>query len=148
MSITRTDTVSGSDQVVLYKTTDVDFRSASMSALVAYLQSALTFPGQYVRQDSAPSASPFTLAITSGNQDIFLRLTPTGTMAVGTLTLPLASGCLDGQRVMVFTTQAVTTLNLTLNGATAVLGAPTTLAQYGYFTLVFDIVTLNWNRVG
>lgn len=148
MSITRTDTVSGSDQVVLYKTTDVDFRSAPMSALVAYLQSALTFPGQYVRQDSAPSASPFTLAITSGNQDIFLRLAPTGVMAVGNLTLPLASGCLDGQRVLVNTSQAVTTLNFNLNGATAVLGAPTTLAQNAFFTLVFCKVTLNWSRIG
>jgi len=148
MSITRTDTVNTSDQVVLYKTNDVDIRSAPFSALVTALQSALTFPGQYVRQDSAPAASPFTLAITSGNQDIFLRLAPTGVMAVGNLTLPLASGCLDGQRVMVFTAQEVTTLNITLNGATAALGAPTTLAQYGYFTLVFDIVTLNWNRVG
>lgn len=148
MSITRTDTVSTSDQVVLYKTGDADFRSSPFSALVTALQSALAFPGGYIRQDSAPAASPFTLAITSGNQDIFLRLAPTGTLAVGTLTLPLSSGCRDGQRVLVNTSAEVTTLNIGLNGATAALGAPTTLAANDYFELIFDSTTANWSRIG
>lgn len=148
MSLTRTDTVNTSDLIVLYKTGDSDYRAAPFSALVAALQSALTFPGGFIRQDSAPAATGFTLAITTGNQDIFLRLAPTGTLAAGTLTLPLAATCRDDQRVLVNTTQEITTLTLGLNGATAALGAPTTLAANAYFELVFDATTYNWSRVG
>ena len=144
----RTDTVATSDLIVLFKSGDVDYRAAPFSALVTALQSALAFPNAWVRQDVAPSASPFTTAITSGNQNIFLRLAPTGTLAVGNLTLPLSSGCVDGQGILVNTTQTVTTLNINLNGATAALGAPTTLAANAWFEMVFDKTTGNWSRVG
>jgi len=148
MAQSRTDTIDDNDLFIIWKTTDVDYRQAPVSAVVTYMQDNLTFPGGYVRQYSSPAASPFTLAITSGNADIHLILTPTGTMAVGTLTLPLASGCLDGQRVLVNTTAAVTTLNIGLNGAVGAVGAPTTIAANGYFTLTYDAVTTNWYRVG
>lgn len=102
----------------------------------------------YITQYSAPSATAFTVAITDSQNSIHLILTPTAGFATGTITLPAASNALDGQMVLVNCTQPVTTLTIGSNGATAVTGAPTTLAGNAYFTLKFDRVTQTWYRIG
>jgi len=63
------------------------------------------------------------------------------------LVLPPVAGVLDKQELLVNTTQAVTTLTVSANGAT-VVGAPTTLAAGGFFCLRFDGVLDTWYRVG
>jgi hypothetical protein len=146
--LTRTDEVTSSDLFTVFKYNDSDYRAAPASAVVSYIQGALTFPGDYTTQYSAPSATGFTVAITTGSNDIHLILTPLAGYATGTLTLPLASTCVDGQRVMVNSTQAVTTLTVGTNGAAGAVGAPTTLAANAFFTLKYDKPSNNWYRVG
>ena len=99
-------------------------------------------------QYSAPSASPFTVAITDSDASIWLILTPTGTLATGTITLPAVANAVDRQEVLVNCTQIVTSLTVGGNGATAVTGAPTTLAANAYFRMRYDAATLTWYRVG
>ena len=45
-------------------------------------------------------------------------------------------------------TQAVTTLTVSANGATAVNGAPAALTANGFFRLRFDGIFQSWYRIG
>lgn len=139
------------DKFVIYSVTDGTYEAVTATQLKTWLQTNLTFSGNYVTQYSAPSATGFSVTIGNGSvvtADTHLILTPVAGYASGTVTLPQAAGCLDGQKVMVSCTQIVTTLTIGNNGATSVTGAPTTLAANAFFTLKFDKPSLTWNRVG
>jgi hypothetical protein len=127
-----------------------DYRYAA-SALLTYIQSNLSLPGIFTTQYSSPSATAFSVTITDGSSDntnVHLILTPTGAFAAGTITLPPAAECVDGQEVLVNCTQAVTTLTVAANGATAVTGEPSGLSANDFFRLKYDKPTLTWYRVG
>lgn len=128
-----------------------DFRLV-VGDLLDYAQANLEFPDSqaFQTQYAAPSATGFSIALSPSpvTNNVHLILTPTGAFAAGTIVLPLATTCVDGQRVLVNTTQAVTTLTVSGNGATAVIGAPTTLAANAFFQLKFDQPTSNWYRIG
>jgi hypothetical protein len=57
-----------------------------------------------------------------------MLLQPAGTLATGTITLPLNTGVPDGTTVLITTTQEITSLTIALNGATALYGGVTTLS--------------------
>lgn len=143
------ETIDGSELLVCFDTSNSDTRKFSVSALTTYTTGL--FAGNisgYTTQYSAPSATGFTVAITDIGSDVHLILTPTAGFAAGTITLPAVANCKDGQRVLVNCTQAITTLTVNGNGATSVIGAPTTISANGYFTLKYDSVTKNWYRIG
>ena len=145
--LTRTDSVGAGDVVPVYVQNEGDARGAAMSVLQAYMQANLDFDNQAQEtQYAAPSATGFSIAIAAGPQSTHLILTPTGAFAAGTLVLPAVATAIDKQSLTVNTTQAVTTLTISANGATAVIGAPTTLAANAFFTLRFDLTTKNWYR--
>ena len=146
MALTRTDTITADDLTVLFKYADSDYRGAPMGALVDYLQSALTFPGSYAKKYASPGSTGFTVAMDDNEHDQHLILTPLAGYAAGTITLPLKSTVVDGQRILVNCTQAVTTLTVAGNGAT-VVGAPATLAANAFFTLTYDSINSTWYRV-
>jgi len=56
-----------------------------------------------------------------------MLLQPAGTLATGTITLPLNTGVPDGTTVLITTTQEITSLTIALNGASAIFGAVTSL---------------------
>jgi hypothetical protein len=147
MALSRTDTIDPSDLVTIWKTSDGDYRAAVWSMLMEYIQANISVPGAFVTEYASPSATGFSVAL-SGSDDIHLILTPVAGYAAGTLTLPALAGLIDGQRVLVNCTQAVTTLTIAANGATAVVGAPTTLAANAFFMLKYDAVAKTWYRVG
>lgn len=144
------DTLSDGDGLVVYIPSKGDARRAALSTLVEYLNGALTFPTDYETQYFAPSATGFTVTITPVNEDanVHLLMTPLAGYAAGTIVLPIYPGLADGQEVLVNSTQSVTTLTISLNGATAANGAPTTLAANAFFRLKFDAVLKSWYRVG
>lgn len=150
--LTRASDVSAGDLVPIFSTDNGDARAAAMSVLLAYIEDNLPASFvDYVTQYSAPNATGFNIAITDGasnNTNVHLILTPTAGFAAGTITLPAKAGLVDKQEVLVNCTQAVTTLTVALNGATAAVGAPTTLAANAFFRLKYDAVTFNWYRVG
>ena len=141
--LTAVDTLSGADQIRIGVASNRDARRAAISVLLAYMQDNLVFPQSgSVQQYSAPSITGFTTVVLVA--DTWLILTPTGTMATGTITLPAVRNA--QQWVQVSTTQAVTAL--TVGGAGAsVSGAPTTLAAGGFFTMAYDETTNAWYRV-
>lgn len=146
--LTRTDSVGPGDVVPVYVQNEGDARGAAMSVLQAFMQANLNFDSAAQEtQYAAPSATGFSIAIAAGPQSTHLILTPTGTFAAGTLVLPAVATVVDKQSLTVNSTQVVTALTISANGATAVIGAPTTLAANAFFTLKFDLTTKNWYRV-
>ena len=120
---------------------------ASLSTLLTFIQTYFASP-QFTTTYSTPSATGFNVncANTANNQ--WQVIAPAAGYAAGTLTLPAVAGCADGQEILVNITQAVTTFTVALNGATAALGAPTTLAANGFFRLRYQLAYTTWYRVG
>lgn len=138
------DQLAAGDLLAVWATGNGDTRKGSIGLLTTYMQGALTLPGALTTQYAAPSASPFTVTVAQGNT--WLLLTPTGTLAVGTIVLPTAPT--DKAEVSVNCTQIVTSLTVSAGGTT-VTGAPTTLASANaFFTMRYDAATAAWYRVG
>jgi hypothetical protein len=147
--LTAVNAVVASDLVPIYSSANGDARKASMSVIAAYIQTLLTAAGLFMTQYAAPAATAFNTLITpaTDGESVYLLLTPTGTFATGTITLPAKALCQDGQELLVSCTQIVTALTVAGNGAT-VNGAPTSLAANGFFNLRYDGVFGAWYRVG
>jgi len=144
--LSRADTLTLGDLLVIFSTNNGDARAASMSALLTFFQANLTAPGAMMTQYAAPNATGFSVLIapaTTG-ENVYLLLTPTSGFAAGTITMPASP--VDGQEVLVSCTQSVTALTVAGNGTT-VNGAPTTLAANGFFRLRFDGVHNSWYRI-
>lgn len=145
--LSAVDAVVSSDQVPIYSSSNGDARKASMSVIKDYVLSDATVADDKVTQYASPAATGFTVTVNNSSSSVWLILTPLAGYAAGTITLPAVANCVDRQEVLVNTTQAVTTLTVSGNGAT-VIGAPTTLAANAFFRLRFDDVLNTWYRVG
>lgn len=143
--LSKVTALSSSDLLALFSSSTGDDAAVTLSNLLAWLQEQLTADSGLVTQYAAPNATGFTVTIAppTAGASVWLLLTPVAGYAAGTITLP--SSPVDGQEVLVNTTQAVTTL--TVNGAT-VNGAPTTLAANAFFRLRYDGVLKAFYRVG
>jgi hypothetical protein len=81
------------------------------------------------------------------SQDQWMLLQPAGTLATGTITLPLNTGVPDGTTLLITTTQQITSLTIALNGATAVYGAVTSLAAGAATAIRFYQPTNSWYQI-
>jgi len=133
------------DSLPFYSATAGADRRTSVSQLAEVLQSEMAVNGP-VQQFAAPSATGFsvTIAPPTTGASVWLILTPVADYAAGTIVLP--SGPVDGQEVLVNSTQSVTTLTVSGNGST-VTGAPTTLAANAFFRLKYCAVLSTFYRV-
>src|SRR3990167_4243057 len=132
------DAITAGDMIPMHSSANGDTRRASPAVLLSYMQDNLTIGGfgAYATQYSAPSATGFSVTVTDGaddNTNVHLILTPGGTYAAGTMVLPAIADVVDKQEVLVNCTQIVTTLTIDKNGATALTGAPTTIAAANGF---------------
>lgn len=141
--LASTNTITGSDQFPVYVSGSGDARKASASVLLAYIQSAWMDP-TYTRITASPTLAGFTLPLPTTANSLFVLLTPTGTMATGTIVLPAAASAADGQEIVLYTSQEVTVLSFTLNGATALNGAPTGIQAGAALTLRYDVLSTAW----
>jgi hypothetical protein len=151
-NLTALDILAAGDNLAIGSSTNGDDRRASLSTLLAYLQSNLTITdtsafAEYLTQYAAPSATGQNIQVTDADDNIHLIITPVAGYAAMTITLPASTNCIDKQDILVNCTQAVTTLTVAGNGAT-VTGAPTTLAANAYFRLKYDLAGSTWYRVG
>jgi hypothetical protein len=144
----NTGTPTSASLIPFFDTVNGGDRNMSVAQLAVVILASLA-TGGYVTQYAAPTATGFSVAVNppTNGQNMFLLISPLAAYAAGTIVLPLASNCIDGQQVLCFTTQAITALTTSLNGASGVVGVPTTLAAAGYFTLRFDLVSKNWYRI-
>jgi hypothetical protein len=148
--LSAADAVVAGDLLVIYQSANGDARKASVSLFAAYIQSLLTPAGGEETQYYAPAASGFsvTVAPTTEGGSVHLLMTPLAGYAAGTIVLPALASAEDGQEVLVTSTQLVTALTVSGNGAVAVNGAPTAMTANAFFRLRYDGVTQSWYRVG
>ena len=136
--------LSGGDLFAVWQTSNGDSRKVSVNTLIEYFEDNFSSP-DFDKTVNVP-VTGFSLSFTDNSQNQWLILRPAGTLATGTVVLPVSTGVIDGQEVKVTSTEAVTALTVNGNGAT-VNGGPTTLAADGYFTLKYEATTAEWYRV-
>jgi hypothetical protein len=139
--------VSGGDLLPVYVSNNGDARKVSITQLLQYFQQ--TFAAPTVATNLYTLGTGFNITVpTPVSEQQWMIIQPAGTLATGTVTLPLNTGVPDGTQVRVTTTQIITSFTLALNGAAAAFGAPTTLAANAFFTMRFYQATNSWYRVG
>jgi len=142
--LTAVDTVTASDLIPIWSSTDGDARKASAATLKTYLTGGVSVNDGLITQTASPAATAFNIAV--AKPATWLIITPAAVYATGTITLPFFSDVQGGQIVQVNCSQAVTALTVSGNGAT-VIGAPTALTANSFFTMRYRADTLAWYRV-
>jgi hypothetical protein len=138
--------VSGGDQLPIYVPNNGDARKVSVTQLLEYFQTVFASPT--VSTNLYTPATGFNVTVpTPVSEQQWMLLQPAGTLATGTITLPLNTGTPDGTQVLLTTTQIITAFTLAINGAAAAFGAPTTLAANAFFTVRYYQATNSWYRV-
>jgi hypothetical protein len=139
--------VSGGDLLPIYVPNNGDARKVSVTQLLTYFQTVFAAPT--VSTNLYTPGAGFNITVpTPVSEQQWMLLQPAGTLATGTITLPLNTGTPDGTQLLVTTTQIITAFTLALNGAAAAFGAPTTLAADAFFTMRFYQATNSWYRIG
>lgn len=144
--LSAVDAVVSSDQVPIYSSTNGDARKASMNVIKSYILADVSSSDNKVTQYASPSANDFNVAVNNSSSSVWLILTPVDAYSLGTITLPSVFNCVDRQEVLVSTTQSVTSLSVSGNGA-SIVGEPTELSSIGFFRMRFDAVTQTWYTV-
>jgi hypothetical protein len=134
------------DQLAVYAPNTGDARRLPMSALLAYFQQQFAAPT--VATNLYTPGTGFNIALpTPVAQAQWAVIQPAGTLATGTVTLPLNTLTPDGTEVLITTTQQITAFALALNGAAAGFGDPTTMAAEDFFRMRFYQATNSWYRI-
>ena len=144
------DALASSDKMALFSAALGMDASATLATLLTWLRLQLTAAGALMTQYAAPNAAGFSVQVLAAGdglgQSVWLLLTPLAGYAAGTIVLPAVALCQDQQELQVSTTQTVTALTVSGNGAT-VNGAPTTLTANSAFRIRFDAVLQSWYRI-
>jgi hypothetical protein len=138
--------LSSGDQFAVYNTANGDARRSSLNTLLQFFQQ--TFAAPTMATSLYVPTTGFSISLpTPTTQALWVLLQPAGTLATGTITLPLNTGVADGTEILLTSTQIITALTVALNGATAVFGSPTTLAAGGFARLRWYAATNSWYRI-
>jgi hypothetical protein len=139
-------TISSGDQLPVYSPNNGDARRTSIGSLLTFFQQSFASPTLAVNLYVPGSGFNITVPTPVSN-DQWMLLQPAGTLATGTITLPLNTGVPDGTTVLITSTQEITSLTIALNGATAVYGAVTSLAAGTATQIRFYQPTNSWYQI-
>jgi len=139
-------TVSSGDQLPVYSPNNGDARRLSIGNLLTFFQQSFASPTLSVNLYVPGSGFNITVP-TPVSQDQWMLLQPAGTLATGTITLPLNTGVPDGTTVLITTTQEITSLTIALNGATALYGGVTSLPAGTATAIRFYQPTNSWYQI-
>ena len=138
--------LSGGDLIPVYVPNNGDARKVSVTQLLQYFQQ--TFASPTLATNLYVPGTGFNITVpTPVSNDQWMLLQPAGTLATGTITLPLNTGVPDGTTVLITTTQEITSLTLALNGATAIFGGVTSLAAGTAAAIRFYQPTNSWYQI-
>lgn len=138
--------VSSGEQLPVYSPTNGDARRVSIGTLLDYFEQ--TFASPTLATNVYTPGTGFNLAVpTPVAAQQWMLIQPAGTLATGTITLPLNTQTPNGTEVLITSTQIITTFTLALNGASSAFGAPTTLAANAFFRMRFVQATNSWYRI-
>ena len=150
--LSTSDTLTAGDLLPIWRANNSDTRKTSLTTLQAYMQANLTFPSvaagvsQFVVQYAAPVATSFTVTLLNNSNNQWLILSPTGGFAAGTITFPLLANLADNQEILIVSTQAVTALTISGNGAT-VSGAPAGISANAGLRFKYNALGSIWYRL-
>jgi hypothetical protein len=140
------NTISSGDQLPVYSPNNGDARRTSIGSLLTYFQQ--TFASPTLSTNLYVPATGFNITVpTPVSNDQWMLLQPAGTLAAGTITLPLNTGVPDGTTVLITTTQEITSLTIALNGATAIFGGVVSLAAGTATAIRFYQPTNSWYQI-
>jgi hypothetical protein len=140
------NTISSGDQLPVYSPNNGDARRTSIGSLLTYFQQ--TFASPTLSTNLYVPATGFNITVpTPVSNDQWMLLQPAGTLAAGTITLPLNTGVPDGTTVLITTTQEITSLTLALNGASAIYGGVVSLAAGTATAIRFYQPTNSWYQI-
>jgi len=138
--------VSGADQIPVYNTNNGDARKMSVNALLQYFQT--TFAAPTVSTNLFTPGAGFNVTVPTPVADQqWMILQPAGTLATGTVTLPLNTGVPDGTEVLITSTQTVTAFTLALNGAAQIFGNVSTLTSGAAIRYRYYLATNSWYNI-
>ena len=140
------NTISSGDQLPVYSPNNGDARRTSIGSLLTFFQQSFASPTLSVNLYVPGSGFNITVP-TPVSQDQWMLLQPAGTLATGTITLPLNTGVPDGTTVLITTTQEITSLTIALNGATALYGGVTFLGAGTATAIRFYQPTNSWYQI-
>jgi hypothetical protein len=139
-------TVSSGDQLPVYSPNNGDARRLSIGNLLTFFQQ--TFASPTLSVNLYVPGSGFNITVpTPVSNDQWMLLQPAGTLATGTITLPLNTGVPDGTTVLITTTQEITSLTIALNGATALYGGVSFLGAGTATAIRFYQPTNSWYQI-
>lgn len=134
------------DQLAVYTPNNGDARRMSLNTLLAFFQQQFAAPT--LATNIYTPTTGFSIPVpTPVSQQQWMLLQPAGTLATGTITLPLNTITPDGTEVLITTSQQITAFTLGLNGAAAAYGDPTTLAAEDFFRMRYVLATNSWYRI-
>jgi hypothetical protein len=134
------------DQLAVYAPNTGDARRLPMSALLTFFQQQFASPTMATNLYT-PGTGFNIAAPTPVSQQQWILIQPAGTLATGTVTLPLNTSTPNGTEILITTTQQITAFTLALNGAAAAYGDPGTLAADDLFRMRFYQPTNSWYRI-
>jgi hypothetical protein len=138
--------VSGGDLLPVYVPNNGDARKVSVNQLLQYFQT--TFAAPTVATNLYTPGTGFNVTVpTPVSEQQWMVIQPAGTLATGTITLPLNTGTPDGTEVLITTTQQITAFTLAANGAANLYGVPSALSAQDFFRMRFYQATNSWYRV-
>jgi hypothetical protein len=138
--------ISSGDQLPVYSPNNGDARRTSIGSLLTFFQQSFASPTLSVNLYVPGSGFNITVPTPVSN-DQWMLLQPAGTLATGTITLPLNTGVPDGTTVLITTTQEITSLTIALNGASAIYGGVTSLAAGTATAIRFYQPTNSWYQI-
>jgi hypothetical protein len=139
-------TISSGDQLPVYSPNNGDARRTSIGSLLTFFQQSFASPT--LSTNLYVPGSGFNITVpTPVSNDQWMLLQPAGTLATGTITLPLNTGVPDGTTVLITTTQEITSLTIALNGATAIFGGVSFLGAGTATAIRFYQPTNSWYQI-
>jgi hypothetical protein len=138
--------VSAGDQLAVYAPNTGDARRLPISQLLQYFQQVFAAPSMATNLYTPGTGFSISLPTPVAQQQ-WVLIQPAGTLASGTVTLPVSTATPDGTEVLITTTQQITGFTLAPNGAAALYGDPTTLAAEDFFRMRFYQATNSWYRI-
>lgn len=138
--------VSGANQIPVYDTNNGDARKMSVSSLLTYFQTSFASPT--VSTNLFTPGDGFNITVpTPVSEQQWMILQPAGTLASGTITLPLNTGVPDGTEVLITSTQIITTCTIALNGAAQIFDNISTLAAGSSIRYRYYLSTNSWYNI-
>jgi len=138
--------VSGSAQIPVYDQNNGDARKMSVNTLLDYFQTSFAAPTVATNLYTPGAGFNITVPTPVAEQQ-WMLIQPAGTLATGTVTLPLNTGVPDGTEVLITSTQTITAFTIALNGAAAIFGGLSILPAGAAVRYRYYLATNSWYNI-